>query len=42
MLWYYGCKANLEDTKITFRAYLRERKWDHKMLMKRPQYGLET
>ena len=42
MLWYYGCKANLEDTKITFRAYLRERKWDHRMLMKRPQYGLEN
>lgn len=42
MLWFYSCKANLEDTKITFRAYLRERKWDHKMLMKRPQYGLES
>lgn len=42
MLWYYGCKANLEDTKITFRAYLRERKWDNRMLMKRPQYGLEN
>lgn len=42
MLWFYSCKANLEDTKITFRAYLRERRWDHKMLMKRPQYGLES
>lgn len=40
ILWWYGCKANLEDTKITFRQYLRERKWDNKMLMKRPQYGL--
>lgn len=42
MLFYYGCKANLEDTKITFRQYLRERKWDNVMLMKRPQYGLEN
>lgn len=41
ILWWYGCKANLEDTKITFRQYLRERKWDHKMLMKRPQFGLQ-
>ncbi len=41
ILWWYGCKANLEDTKITFRQYLRERKWDNKMLMKRPQFGLQ-
>ena len=41
ILWWYGCKANLEDTKITFRQYLRERKWDNKMLMRRPQYGLQ-
>jgi len=41
ILWWYGCKANLEETKISFRTYLREKKLDHKMLMKRPQYSLQ-
>lgn len=41
ILWWYGCKANLEESKITFRSHLRERKLDHKMLMKRPQYSLQ-
>ena len=36
ILWWYGCKANLEDTKIGFRMYLQERKLLYKMLMKRP------
>lgn len=40
ILWYYGCKANLEDTKISFRTWLREKKLDRKMLMHRPQYAL--
>lgn len=37
ILWYYGCKANLEDTKIGFRMWLQEKKLLYKMLMKRPQ-----
>ena len=40
ILWYYGCKANLEDTKIAFRTWLREKRWDSKMLINRPQYAL--
>lgn len=41
ILWYFGCKANLEDTKISFRSWLREKKWDHKMLMRRPNYAID-
>ena len=40
ILWYYGCKTNLEDTKIGFRTWLREKKLDTKMLMTRPQFAL--
>jgi hypothetical protein len=40
MLWYYGCKANVEDTKISFRTWLREKKLDTKMLMARPQFAI--
>lgn len=36
ILHWYGCKANLEDTKIGFRMYLQERKTLYKCLMKRP------
>lgn len=41
ILWYYGCKGNLEDTKIGFRSWLREKKWDTKMLMTRPSYAMD-
>lgn len=37
MLFYYGCKANLEDTKIGFRMWLKSLNLDYKLLMKRPQ-----
>jgi len=40
ILWFYGCKANLEDTKIGFRTWLREKKLDRKMIMNRPTYAL--
>lgn len=40
LLWYYSCKTNLEDSKINFRAWLRDKKLDHKMLMRRPNYAL--
>ncbi len=40
ILWWYGCKANLEDTKIGFRSWLRDKKLDHRMLMNRPSYAL--
>jgi hypothetical protein len=40
ILWWYGCKANLEDTKIGFRTWLREKKLDHRMIMNRPTYAL--
>ncbi len=40
MLWYFNCKANLEDTKISFRTWLREKKLDQKMLMTRPSFAL--
>lgn len=40
MLWYFNCKANLEDTKISFRTWLREKKLDAKMLMTRPQFAI--
>lgn len=42
ILWWYGCKANLEDTKIGFRMWLQERKLLYKMLMKRPQAALSS
>ena len=43
MLIYYGCKANLEDTKIGFRTWLRERvKNEENYLMKRPDYALSS
>lgn len=40
ILWYYGCKANLEDTKIAFRTWLREKRWDTRMLMNRPVFAM--
>ena len=40
LLWYYNCKTNLEDTKINFRTWLREKKLDYKMLMERPSFAL--
>lgn len=40
ILWLYGCKANLEDTKIGFRTWLREKKLDRRMIMNRPSYAL--
>ena len=40
ILFWYGCKANLEDTKIGFRLWLQEKKMLHKMLMKRPLAAL--
>jgi signal peptidase I len=40
MLWWYGCKTNLEDSKIGFRSWLRDQKLDHRFLMKRPDYAL--
>lgn len=41
ILWYYGCKANLEDTKIGLRTWLREKKLDYKMLMTRPSFAMD-
>ena len=40
ILMHYNCQANLEETKIGFRTYLRERGLDNRFLMKRPQYAL--
>lgn len=40
-LMFYECKANLEDTKIGFRTWLRERKLDFKYLMNRPVLALD-
>lgn len=40
LLWLFGCKANLEDTKISFRTWLRDEKLDSKMLMTRPSYAM--
>jgi hypothetical protein len=40
ILWYYDCKANLEETKIGLRTWLREKRWDSRMLMNRPVYAL--
>lgn len=40
ILWYYGCKTNLEDTKISFRTWLREKKLDKRFLMQRPNFAL--
>ena len=42
MLFYYGCKANLEDTKIGFRMWLKTLNLDYKLLMKRPQSAQNT
>ena len=42
ILFWYGCKANLEDTKIGFRLWLQEKKMHYKMLMKRPLAALSS
>ena len=42
ILFWYGCKANLEDTKIGFRLWLQEKKMLYKMLMKRPLAALSS
>ena len=43
MLIYYSCKANLEDTKIGFRTWLRDViKNEDRFLMKRPNYALPS
>jgi len=39
LLTMYGCKANLEDTKISIITYYREKHWMH-LLMPRPQYAI--
>lgn len=36
LLMWYGCKANLEDTKIGFRQWLTTQKLQYKYLMQRP------
>lgn len=36
ILMWYGCKANLEDTKIGFRQWLTGQKLHYKYLMQRP------
>lgn len=36
ILMWYGCKANLEDTKIGFRQWLTTQKLQYKYLMQRP------
>ena len=41
LLYWYGCKANLEDTKIGLKGYFRE-KGKMELLMKRPRYALEN
>lgn len=41
ILWWYGCKGNLEDTKIGFRTWLRDKKMDIKMMMNRPNFALD-
>lgn len=42
ILWYYKCKANLEESKIGFRLWLREKdpKYLSNFLMKRPNFAL--
>ena len=40
LLTMYGCKANLEDTKISIIGYYREKHWMH-LLMPRPQYAIQ-
>lgn len=40
LLTMYGCKANVEDTKIGIIGYYREKHWLH-LLMKRPQYAIQ-
>jgi len=42
ILWYYGCKANLEYSKISFRTWLREKNLDEKLLMKRPSAAIKN
>lgn len=41
MMWFYNCKGNLEDTKISFRAWLRNIGLDKRFLMRRPNYALD-
>lgn len=41
ILMLYGCKANMEDSKLGFRTWLREKKLDKIMLMNRPSYALK-
>lgn len=42
MMWYYGCKGNLEDTKIGFRKYLQTLHLDKRFLMLRPNMALDA
>lgn len=43
LLIYYNCRANLEDTKIGFRTWLRDTvKNEERFLMKRPNYALSS
>lgn len=46
LLVLFGCKANLEDTKIGFRLWLRDlekgKNWDVKLLMTRPSHALDN
>ena len=41
LMWYYGCKGNLEDTKIGFRTWLRNIKLDKRFLMRRPNFAID-
>jgi hypothetical protein len=40
ILWWYNCKANIEDTKVALKVYFREKGW-MKFLMRRPKYATE-
>lgn len=41
IMWFYGCKGNLEDTKMNFRSWLRDLSLDKRFLMRRPNYALD-
>lgn len=38
----FACKANMEDSKLGYRMYLRDKKMDHLYLMNRPSFALKV